>query len=487
VSESETQEEKDTRTRAASWAGQRSASGEVEEDVFHWNEGLPLPSSLKSGVDFNRLSLSEKLEVGFRSSGSLLKEVLVDFSPFLSRILIGSHGQELVLEGLSCQKTDSIVELVMLLCSQEWQNSLQRNGGMAFMELVNEGRLLSHGMRERIVMTTSEAFVIVNKLEDISRHKHMQFVDLCRLTEATYSENDKLQDQLLKATKRRDFSVAKNVIQKVFDIITSEHGSWVAEEQPSNVKFYQLDMWEDDSRRRMRFVKNEHGSSHPEATLLEGVEGRNKDASTNPQHLNFAKLSSAKSEDSYSLDEEELAEIAIEERNMGRDVSGHVVFTALCHLIAPCVVAPGSLTVTSEAVFFSVDEENPEYQKLDPKILMYMDGVHGKWPLDAIKAVFSRRYLLQNCAVELFTSTGTSVMFKFADQQTVRKVVRALPPVGVGAHYGIPQTRAASLHSPRQLFQKSTMTQRWQKGEVSNFQYLMFLNTIAGKCYTCLF
>ena len=41
--------------------------------------------------------------------------------------------------------------------------------------------------------------------------------------------------------------------------------------------------------------------------------------------------------------------------------------------------------------------------------------------------------------------------------------------------------RAASLYSPRQLFQKSTMTQRWQKGEVSNFQYLMFLNTIAGK------
>ena len=126
MSESETQEEMDTRTRAASWAGQRSASAEVEEDVFYWNEGMPVPSLLKSGVDFNRLSLSEKLELGFRSSGSLLKEVLVDFSPFLSRILIGSHGQELVLEGLSCQKTDSIVELVMLLCSQEWQNSLQR-------------------------------------------------------------------------------------------------------------------------------------------------------------------------------------------------------------------------------------------------------------------------------------------------------------------------------------------------------------------------
>ena len=33
-------------------------------------------------------------------------------------------------------------------------------------------------------------------------------------------------------------------------------------------------MWQDGSRRRMRFVKNEYGSSHPEATLLEGVEGK---------------------------------------------------------------------------------------------------------------------------------------------------------------------------------------------------------------------
>ena len=60
---------------------------------------------------------------------------------------------------------------------------------------------------------------------------------------------------------------------QVLDIITSEHGAWAVEQQPSNVQFYRLDMWEDDSRRRMRFTKNEYGSSHPEATLLEGLEG----------------------------------------------------------------------------------------------------------------------------------------------------------------------------------------------------------------------
>jgi len=63
-------------------------------------------------------------------------------------------------------------------------------------------------------------------------------------------------------------------LYQVLDIITSEHGAWAAEKQPSNVQFYRLEMWEDDSRRRLRFVKNEHGSSHPEATLLEGVEGK---------------------------------------------------------------------------------------------------------------------------------------------------------------------------------------------------------------------
>ena len=87
-----------------------------------------------------------------------------------------------------------------------------------------------------------------------------------------------------------------------------------------------------------------------------------------PQHLNFATISSAKAEDSYSLNEEEIAEIIVEDRSLGRDVSGHVVFTAPCHLIAPCVLAPGTLTVTSEALFFTVDEENAEYQKLDPKV-----------------------------------------------------------------------------------------------------------------------
>ncbi|KAI4501764.1 hypothetical protein M0802_003099 [Mischocyttarus mexicanus] len=43
------------------------------------------------------------------------------------------------------------------------------------------------------------------------------------------------------------------------------------------------------------------------------------------------------------------------------------------------------------------------------------------------------------------------------------------------------EQKRASMMSPRQLMRSSNMTQKWQRREISNFEYLMFLNTIAGK------
>ena len=59
-------------------------------------------------------------------------------------------NQDLLMEGKAIttfKSSNSVVELVMLLCSQEWQNSLQKHAGLAFIELINEGRLLSHAMK----------------------------------------------------------------------------------------------------------------------------------------------------------------------------------------------------------------------------------------------------------------------------------------------------------------------------------------------------
>lgn len=109
-------------------------------------------------------------------------------------------------------------------------------------------------------------------------------------------------------------------------------------------------------------------------------------------------------------------------------------------------------------------------------MLRYCESLHGRWNLQEIRAVFLRRHLLQNIALELFLSSRSltfqnllldgisgAIMFAFADQETVKKVVYQLPRVGVGVKYGLPQSRKTSLMTPKQLFKHSDMSIKWQK------------------------
>ena len=44
-------------------------------------------------------SLTDRLEKALGSVAPLLREIFVDFAPFLSKTLLGSHGQELLIGG----------------------------------------------------------------------------------------------------------------------------------------------------------------------------------------------------------------------------------------------------------------------------------------------------------------------------------------------------------------------------------------------------
>ena len=78
---------------------------------------------------------------------------------------------------------------------------------------------------------------------------------------------------------------------------------------------------------------------------------------------------------------------------------------------------------------------------MDQNILRFVDGCPGKWSFHEIRAIYSRKYLLQNTAIEIFLANRTSIMFDFADSDTVRKIVTLLPRVGIGTGYGLPQVR----------------------------------------------
>ncbi|XP_045652928.1 neurobeachin isoform X5 [Ursus americanus] len=433
------------------------------------------------------MSITAKLERALEKVAPLLREIFVDFAPFLSRTLLGSHGQELLIEGLVCMKSStSVVELVMLLCSQEWQNSIQKNAGLAFIELINEGRLLCHAMKDHIVRVANEAEFILNRQRAEDVHKHAEFESQCAQYAADRREEEKMCDHLISAAKHRDHVTANQLKQKILNILTNKHGAWGAVSHSQLHDFWRLDYWEDDLRRRRRFVRNAFGSTHAEALLKAAVEyGTEEDVIKSKKAFRSQAIVNQNAETELMLEGDDDAVSLLQEKEID-NLAGPVVLSTPAQLIAPVVVAKGTLSITTTEIYFEVDEDDPAFKKIDTKVLAYTEGLHGKWMFSEIRAVFSRRYLLQNTALEVFMANRTSVMFNFPDQATVKKVVYSLPRVGVGTSYGLPQARRISLATPRQLYKSSNMTQRWQRREISNFEYLMFLNTIAGRTYNDL-
>uniref|UniRef100_A0A7N6B0B3 Neurobeachin n=1 Tax=Anabas testudineus TaxID=64144 RepID=A0A7N6B0B3_ANATE len=398
-------------------------------------------------IFFPHHSITTKLERALEKVAPLLREIFVDFAPFLSRTLLGSHGQELLIEGtgLVCMKSStSVVELVMLLCSQEWQNSIQKNAGLAFIELINEGRLLCHAMKDHIVRVANEAEFILNRQRAEDVHKHAEFESNCAQYAADRREEEKMCDHLISAAKHRDHVTANQLKQKILNILTNKHGAWGTMSQSQLHDFWRLDYWEDDLRRRRRFVRNAFGSTHADVSLKalddyeEGLKSKKTFRSQSVVTQNpEAELMLEGDDDTVSL---------LQEKEID-NLAGPVVLSTPAQLVAPVVVARGTLSITTTEIYFEVDEDDPAFKKTDAKVLAYSEGLHGKWMFSEIRAVFSRRYLLQNTGLEVFMANRTSVMFNFPDQATVKRVVYSLPRVGVGTSYGLPQASVSLFFS----------------------------------------
>uniref|UniRef100_A0A452VHL1 Neurobeachin n=1 Tax=Ursus maritimus TaxID=29073 RepID=A0A452VHL1_URSMA len=493
LTERETASERGNTSRGSGRGRSSFVNGATSKNLPAVQTVAPMPED-----SAENMSITAKLERALEKVAPLLREIFVDFAPFLSRTLLGSHGQELLIEGLVCMKSStSVVELVMLLCSQEWQNSIQKNAGLAFIELINEGRLLCHAMKDHIVRVANEAEFILNRQRAEDVHKHAEFESQCAQYAADRREEEKMCDHLISAAKHRDHVTANQLKQKILNILTNKHGAWGAVSHSQLHDFWRLDYWEDDLRRRRRFVRNAFGSTHAEALLKAARVCINKysnnslllcteeDVIKSKKAFRSQAIVNQNAETELMLEGDDDAVSLLQEKEID-NLAGPVVLSTPAQLIAPVVVAKGTLSITTTEIYFEVDEDDPAFKKIDTKVLAYTEGLHGKWMFSEIRAVFSRRYLLQNTALEVFMANRTSVMFNFPDQATVKKVVYSLPRVGVGTSYGLPQARRISLATPRQLYKSSNMTQRWQRREISNFEYLMFLNTIAGRTYNDL-
>ncbi|KAG5890529.1 hypothetical protein JTB14_035785 [Gonioctena quinquepunctata] len=342
-------------------------------------------------------SLTQKLEMALGSVCPLLREIMVDFAPFLSKTLVGSHGQELLMEGkglTTFKNSTSVVELVMLLCSQEWQNSLQKHAGLAFIELINEGRLLSHAMKDHIVRVANEAEFILNRMRADDVLKHADFESQCAQTLLDRKEEERMCDHLITSARRRDNVTASKLLEKVRNIMSNKHGAWGYMDSPESRlnEFWKLDAWEDDARRRKRFVHNPLGTTHPEASLKAAIEhGAPEDAILQAREEFHAHLAVTRGQQMQN-DLMDDSDLLTDDRDLDTDLSGPVNISTKAKLIAPGLVAPGMVSITSAELYFEVDEEDEEFKKIDSEVILYLVHPHKTFQINANSKQLVQKY-----------------------------------------------------------------------------------------------
>ncbi|XP_010456002.1 PREDICTED: BEACH domain-containing protein A2-like isoform X2 [Camelina sativa] len=113
------------------------------------------------------------------------------------------------------------------------------------------------------------------------------------------------------------------------------------------------------------------------------------------------------------------------------------------------------------------------------------------WKLDSFHEILKRDYELRPVAVEIFSMDGCNDLLVFHKKER-EEVFRNLLAMNLPRNSMLDTTISGSAKQESKegsrLFKlmAKSFTKRWQNGEISNFQYLMHLNTLAGRGYSDL-
>ena len=140
-----------------------------------------------------------------------------------------------------------------------------------------------------------------------------------------------------------------------------------------------------------------------------------------------------------------------------------------CWLVIPVGEVPGEILLTHQSIHFVQQghiDPLPLYSEEEELPLTFSVD------LDQIQEVWPRRYQLNDCALELFFGVGVTRLVAFADQNKRDGFLAQLWQMNPGWN----------VSSKMQ----SELTQQWQDGKLTNFDYLMALNKFAGRSFNDL-
>ncbi|KAK6325637.1 hypothetical protein J4Q44_G00049790 [Coregonus suidteri] len=250
--------------------------------------------------------------------------------------------------------------------------------------------------------------------------------------------------------------------------LVCERGPW-ADRQQSEMH-WRVSSAENYSRMRLKLVRSYNYDDHRQASALRdnlGVQQQRMTAeSLLLEAVKQVKVSDLE-DDILELPEDDPAAT----NNTGEvEEAGQkekLVLWEDCELVTQVDVSPGRLELTTQHIYF-YDSSTEKEEGV---------GQDFKWPLSQIREIHLRRYNLRRSALEIFLIDQTNYFLNFKKEVRNKVYSRML------------LLRSLSLYgtrSPQELLKASGLTQKWVNREMTNFDYLIQLNTIAGRTYNDL-
>uniref|UniRef100_A0A674H6R5 Neurobeachin-like protein 2 n=1 Tax=Taeniopygia guttata TaxID=59729 RepID=A0A674H6R5_TAEGU len=242
----------------------------------------------------------------------------------------------------------------------------------------------------------------------------------------------------------------------------SERGPW----RPVHWKLSNV---ENFSRMRLKLVQNYNFNSHQDASDLRDNLGKVTQPSSESLLLEVVKQVKVSDleDDVLELPEEDTAAGSSLDEKDEESQKEKLILSEDCELITVIDVIPGRLEVTTQHIYFfdgSIEKEEGV-------------GFDFKWHLSQIREIHLRRYNLRRSALEIFLTDQTNYFLNFTKEVRNKVYSRIL---------SLRSPNISGTRSPQELFKASGLMQKWVNREITNFDYLIQLNTMAGRTYNDL-
>ncbi|CAF3646804.1 unnamed protein product [Adineta steineri] len=252
-----------------------------------------------------------------------------------------------------------------------------------------------------------------------------------------------------------------------------ERGLWLNTKNIDERR-WMLSERENIHRMKCKLIENDRFNKHEESSRLR--DNLRIDISTDVDRDNTKEISkNEQKDDLYGSDEHELLNISNETQSFLSENKEKILLGTKCSLITVTSITDGEFIITDKNIYFFDSTRLKTCQN------------DFKYPLLWLQDVYLRRYNLRPTALEFFLINQTNFLLNFdknfpnSDKKIRRQIIQKLISLKLPSMKNIFQAI-----TPQEILKESKITEKWLTREMSNFDYLMMLNTIAGRTYNDL-